>query len=89
MPSKIRLFGEIFFLDILFDFLKNNTDKNYVVKGVYHVKRMFKIKKFFNDSNLIYFKSILYKIINSQYIMIENKKRLKKDFEAFFSTFNL
>ena len=84
MPNKILLFGEIFFVDILYDFLKNNDDKNYAVMGVYHVKRMFKINKFFNSTNLIYLKSILNKIINCQYISKENKEKIRNDFKTFF-----
>ena len=33
ISDDIKLFGEIYFVDILYDFLKNNDDKNYAVMG--------------------------------------------------------
>ena len=59
MPEDIRIFGEIFFVDILYEFLKNNTDKNYAVMALYYVKKYFNIDKYCNNiDNLNYFKSI-------------------------------
>ena len=84
ISDDIKLFGEIYFVDILYDFLKNNDDKNFAVMGAYRVKSMFGVNKFFNCTNLIYFKSILNKIINSHYISMENKKKLKEEFLTFF-----
>ena len=86
MPEDIRIFGEIFFVDILCDFLKNNTDKNYAVMALYYVKRYFNIDKYCNNiDNLAYFQSILKKIINCQYISDINKKNVLKDFATFLN----
>lgn len=85
MPKEIKLFGEIFFVDILYDFSKNNSDKNYAVFGAYNAKKNFKINQFDNSKNLIYFKFILIKILNSQYISIDNKIKIQKDFKSFFN----
>jgi len=85
MSKEIKLFGEIFFVDILYDFSKNNSDKNYAVFGAYNAKKNFKIDKFVNNTNLIYFKFILIKILNSQYISIENKIKIQNDFKSFFN----
>ena len=84
MPTSIKLFGELFLIDIIFDFSKNNSDKNYAVLASYEVKRTFQIKKYMNNSNLNYFKSILKKILNCQYITDTNKNKIKVDFETFF-----
>ena len=83
-PINIKLFGEIFLLDIIYDFSPNNSDKNYAVHCAYFLKRNYKIYKFVNNTNLIYFKYILNKFKNSQYISIQNKKRIIKDFNSFF-----
>ena len=85
--KNIKLFGEIFYADILYDFSKNNSDKNYAVLAIYHAKRNFKINKYVNNTNLNYFKSVLIKILNSQYISIDNKKKIQNDFKSFFNKY--
>ena len=82
-PAQIRLFGDIFFLDIIYDFSKYSSDKNYAALGALFYKKVYRITKFNNNTNLIYLKSILEKLINSQYITSENKMRLKKEFISF------
>ena len=83
MPNNIKLFGEIFFLDIIYDF-SNNYDKNYAIDMAYRIQRNFKINKFVNNTNLKYFQSILNKMEKSNYISIQNKNKIKKDFKSFF-----
>ena len=79
----LKLFGEIFLIDIIFDFSKNNTDKNYAVLAANWVKTKFPKNNFKNDTNFIYFKSILKKILNSQYISIELKNQIKINLKSF------
>jgi hypothetical protein len=43
MGNDILLFGEIFLIDIIYDFTKNNSDKNYAVMGAYQIKKVFNI----------------------------------------------
>ena len=54
MSNDIKLFGEIHFLDIIYEFTRNNKDKNYTIMGVYYIKRMFRINKFINNTNLFF-----------------------------------
>ena len=42
MSKDIKLFGEIFFVDILYDFSKNNSDKNCAVYGAIMQKKILK-----------------------------------------------
>jgi len=84
LGKSTRLFGEIFFVNVVYDFLKNNSDKNYAVLGAYYIKRHYRIKKFVNNTNLVHLKSLLYKLLNDRYISNYNKKKIKKDFSTFF-----
>ena len=83
-PAQIKLFGDIFFLDIIYDFSRYNYDKNYAALGAIFYKRVYRIAEFNkNNTNLVYLKSLLVKILNSQYISNENKMRLRKEFTTF------
>ena len=55
MGNDILLFGEIFLIDIIYDFTKNNSDKNYAVMGAYQIKKVFNITQFINNTNLFFF----------------------------------
>ena len=83
-PYDVVLLGKLLCLDIIYDFSRNNTNKNYAVNAAYFIKRKYNIKKFINNTNLIYFQQILKKLIKSRYITNQNKIRIKKDFESFF-----
>ena len=83
-PIRIKFFGLLFLLDVLFDFSKKET-KNYAVLFAYQIKRLYGINKFVLDDNVIYYKSIIQKIFNNQYITNENKDKIKKDFNFFFT----
>ena len=80
-----KIYGEIFFLDILFDFCKNNTRvKNHIIDQVFYIYKRYKFNSFNNDTNCIYLKSVLYKIINCTYITKLNIRKIKKLFISFF-----
>ena len=83
-PYDVVLLGKLLCLDIIYDFSRNNTNKNYAVNAAYFIKRKYNIGKFINNTNLIYFQQILKKLIKSRYITNQNKIRIKKDFESFF-----
>ena len=85
LPKEIKLFGEIYFIDIIYEFSTNVKNKNYAVKGVYHIKKMLKKKKCINNTIVTFFKTILNKFLSSRYISIENKNLLQKDFNIFFA----
>ena len=81
----IRIFGEIFFLDIIYDFSENNSEnKNLIVGQAINIHNRYKMTKFNNDLNSYYLKSVLNKIINCMYISKLNIRKLKKLFKPFF-----
>ena len=80
-----KIFGEIFFLDILFHFSKNNTEvKNHMIGQVFYIYIRYKFYTFNNDTNCIYLKSVLNKIINCKYLNKLNIRKIKKLFISFF-----
>ena len=83
LPNIHKFLSYIFYLGILFDFSKNDIEtKSYVAQYAlgFSINR---INKLDNKSKL-YFKSIIEKIIESQYISKENKLKIKKKFFTFF-----
>ena len=82
-----KIFGDVFFLDIIFDFSRNNTeDKNLIIGQALYILYKYKkynITKFNTDINSIYFKSVLNKIFHSKYLNKLNKRKLKGLFSSF------
>jgi len=67
---NIKIYGEIFFLDILYNFSKNNTKvKNHIIGQIFYIYKRYKFNSFNNDTNSIYLKSVLYKIINCKFLI--------------------
>ena len=81
-PEDNKFFGEIFLLDIMFDFSKNDfkAKKISVFKSL-EIKNNF--VHLFNGKNSNYFKNVLKKIINSKYISLEDKNIIKGNFSEF------
>ena len=78
-----KIFGELFFLDIMLDFSKNITEeKNFVIEQAFYIKNRYNLA-IINDSNFFYLKYILNKIINSKYIKKFNKRKIKKLFNIY------
>ena len=82
-PFKIKLYGLIFLLDVLYDFSKVEN-KNYSVAFAYRIKSMYKINQCIHDDNVLYFKYIIIKMVNSTYISLKVKNQIKRDFSFFF-----
>ena len=82
-----KIFGDVFFLDIIFDFSRNNTeDKNLIIGQALYILYKYKkynITKYNSDINSIYFKSVLNKIFHSKYLNKLNKRKLKGLFSSF------
>ena len=80
--NDIKTFGEIFLTDIIFDFSKNNSDKNY---AAYQAITQITRRKFFsvqkNKKNSDYLKKILDKLYNSKYISQKNKNSLREKYK--------
>ena len=81
---NVKLFGELILLEMIFKYSKGK-DKNYAVECAYTIKRVFRIKSFSNNTNLIYFKSLIQMINKSSDITNENKKKIQKDFSFFLN----
>ena len=72
------------FLDILYEFSKNNTeDKNLIVGQAYYIYNRYNISSYLNTSNRFYLKSTLIKIINCNYLSNFNRRKIKKLFRSF------
>lgn len=78
-----KIYGEIFLLDIIFDYLQNNIYKNSIVYYSYIVQNYYNLTKFRNTTNDLYLKYVIKKILGSQFITEENKKEVKKRFFEF------
>ena len=84
-PKKNKFFGEVFLLDIIFDFSKNNSNKNLAVYYALFIKRHYKYySKFKTDKEHYYLNNTLYKIINCKFINKTNKAMIKKEFKSYF-----
>ena len=77
------LFGEIFLLNIIFDFSKNTTDKNLAVYYALFIKRKHKLYKFKNENNYLLLKNIINKILNCKYITKDKKQMIKDNYKYF------
>lgn len=80
---KNKIFGEIFLLDIIYDFLQNNIYKNSVVFYSFVVQNYYNLTKFKNTTNDLYLKKVINKILKSQFITKENKNEVRKRFIEF------
>ena len=84
-PIFLKIYGDIFFLDIAFDFSKNNTEeKNLVIGQAFYIYKRYNFNVFNNDTNSIYLRQVLNKIIKCKYLNKKNKRKLSKIFSDFF-----
>jgi len=82
MPKSHKLFGEIFFLDVIFDFTRQDfKSKKFAVYKAINIRngRFFKS---LNEVNKNYLNLILNKIINCPYISNKDKIILKTNFKG-------
>ena len=83
-PTKSKLFGEIYFLDIIFDYSRNNyEEKNLIIEQAFFIYKRYKFEKFINDTNSKYLKIVLNKIINCKYTSKLNIRKIKNIFVDF------
>ena len=82
------MFGDIFLIDIIFDFSKNEYKKNAIYK-LFEIKYRdyFHLSKA-NETVKTYFKEVFKKIINCHYIEEKDKKELKNKFKDHKYLFN-
>ena len=76
--DDLKRYGDLFFIDVVFDFSLNNFEgKKYPVKMLQ--KMIFKKShKLYNKKNIEFLKAILKKMLDCQYISSEDKKKIKK-----------
>ena len=79
LSNEHKFLSSIFFLGIIYDFSKNESNsKNYVAQYALHFSSD-KINKL-DKENKLYFFSIIKNIINCKYISVEYKKKIAKKF---------
>ena len=67
----------------MFDFTKNNSDKNFVVDEALDIKYRYKIDNYSNNTNFNYLKSIIKKIVNCRFITEFNRQKINLYFKSF------
>ena len=83
MPKSHKLFGELFFLDVIFDFTKNDfKSKKFVIYKAIYIRNC-RYFKSLNGINIKYLKQILKKILSCPYISKEDKIKLNIIFKKF------
>ena len=81
MPKSSKLFGEIFFLDVIFDFTKNDfKSKKYAVYRAIYIRNC-RFFKSLNKINIDYLKSTLKKLLICPYISNNDKTKIKINFK--------
>ena len=80
-----KMFGELFLLDIMFDFSKNNYEtKKYIVLKTLEIRNIhFFNKTIQNIRNYNYLKNILKKIFDCKYIYLNDKNKIKNNFKEY------
>ena len=75
-----KTYGEIFLTDIVYEFSKNNTDKNFAAfQALDSIKRdFFNVR--YSKRNSIYLKNVIKKILGNELISEENKKKIREKF---------
>ena len=84
-PIEHKILGETFFLDVIFEFSKNNSDKNLAAEQIIHMENTFNITKNFNITDNIKIKSIINKMLNCQYITKLNKRKIETIFRIYLT----
>ena len=81
-----RIFGDIFFLNIMLDFSSNNKkEKNLIVGQLFYIYKRYNYFKFNNDTNSYILKNVISKIITrDKFLSKLNKRKIKKSFKSFF-----
>jgi glycosyltransferase involved in cell wall biosynthesis len=78
--DDLRKYGELFFIDAVFDFSHNNfRGKKYSVEIIH--KLIFPHINSLSEKNKKYLKAIIYKMLDCPYISFEDKKEIKSNLE--------
>lgn len=83
LSKNHKYFSKIYFLDILYDFTKNNfKEKNYVFS---YLSRNINSRKQLDTKNSIYLRKVLNKILNCNYIKKKNKLKILEIFKTYLN----
>ena len=73
-----KLLGEIFLLDVLFEFSKNNSNKNIAGSHLVNFKSKYDLNHIKNNSTRIYLQSIIEKMLNCSLISKMKRYQIKQ-----------
>ena len=83
-PINNKFFGELFLLEIIYDFSRKSEEKNYsILAALYIIRHYNKYKSIINNYNLLYLKKIIMKIFKSQFLNEKDKYKLITSFYKF------
>ena len=82
-PDNNKMFGEIFLLDIMFDFSNNDFKGKHLLVGKSLEMRNYDFFNLLNESNVKYLDYVLKKIINSKYLTKEDKNIIRQNYSEF------
>jgi glycosyltransferase involved in cell wall biosynthesis len=82
-PDDNNMFGEIFLLDIMFDFSNNDFKGKHLLVGKSLEIRNYYFFNLYNESNVKYLDYVLKKIINSKYLTREDKNIIRQNYREF------
>lgn len=76
-----KTYGEIFLMNIIFDFTKNNNDKNYAAYQALDSSKRDFFNVRYSERNSILLKDVINKILSCKFISEENKNKVKNYFD--------
>ena len=76
-PKDNKVLGEVFLLDTLFEFSKNNSNKNIAVSHLVNIQYRFDLYHIKKNSTKFYLLSILEKIMNCSHIAKNKRSQVK------------
>jgi len=86
-PKDNKLLGEIFLLDVLFEFSKNNSNKNIAGSHLVNIKSKYDLNHINNNFTRYYLKSILEKMNNCSLISKFKHYQIKQIYKKFIKQF--
>ena len=77
-PKDNKLMGEIFLLDVLFEFSKNNSNKNIAASHLVNFNSKYHLSHIKNNGTKLYLKSILVKMLNCNFFSRMKRYQIKQ-----------
>ena len=86
-PKDNKLLGEIFLLDVLFEFSKNNSNKNIAISHLVNINSKYDLNNINNNFTRFYLKSIIEKMNNCSLISKLKRYQIKQIYKKFIKQF--